>query len=165
LGFIHCWACGHTYQSSKSSWADDATWATPQPHCWPTRVELGSSPSPPLRRAGSDRRSQTRPGRGAVEGKWSTGAPHMLGVLRRAALAAASSPAAGLRQVRPIPTLQGACFCLRLAAFLPRPALVWLISDVVCPSYILRTQKRVALILNLWLGRGRCCSVFTKPFE
>ncbi|XP_066343720.1 uncharacterized protein [Miscanthus floridulus] len=66
--------------------------------CWAAQVELGSSPSPPLRRAGSDRRSQTRPGRGAVEGKWSTGAPHMLGVLRRAALAAASSPAAGLRQ-------------------------------------------------------------------
>ncbi|XP_066343467.1 uncharacterized protein [Miscanthus floridulus] len=66
--------------------------------CWAAQVELGSSPSPPLRRAGSDRRSQTRPCRGAVEGKWSTGAPHMLGVLRRAALAAASSPAAGLRQ-------------------------------------------------------------------
>lgn len=45
-------------QSSKSSWADDPTWATPQPHCWATRVELGMGSSPPpLRRAGSERRS------------------------------------------------------------------------------------------------------------
>jgi hypothetical protein len=68
----NCWAFGNASQSSKFSWADGPTWATPRPHCWATRVELGMGSSPPpLRRAGSDRRSPqpnaARPGNGGRE--------------------------------------------------------------------------------------------------
>ena len=48
----YCWAFGNTYQSSESSRADDATWATPQPHCWPVGLPKLNWDRPHLRRCG-----------------------------------------------------------------------------------------------------------------
>jgi len=118
--------------------------------CWATQVELDR---PLLRRCPSRQRppqpNTARPGSGGEE------VEH-----RRTAYARGSSPRSARRSVvaaagpptgASVSTLQGACCWLLLAPHCIPSATGTDMVDFGCglPSYILRIQKRVALILNL----------------